>query len=290
MSQAQGVRLPRPVEAAGSSRLAALVRRLLSTLVLLPLFVWMVVEGPMWLFGTVMVLVGALGQWEFTGMFERAGVRTFRVIGLVGGTVLTASFALPVSERVTFTAVLLAILGIGLLRSGVSGRAAWEPVAVTLCGVCYVNWLLGYAFWLRDLDDGVEWILLLVSVTWLGETAAYLVGSTLGRHKLAPVISPRKTVEGALAQLAVSVLAALGARAWFFPALSLEGAIVVGVLLGVVGQAGDLMESAIKRSVDTKDTGRLIPGHGGMLDRMDSLLVNTPVLFYYATYGRSLGA
>jgi len=97
-------------------------------------------------------------------------------------------------------------------------------------------------------------------------------------------------VEGALAQLAVSVLAALGARAWFFAALSLEGAIVVGLLLGVVGQAGDLMESAIKRSVDTKDTGRLIPGHGGMLDRMDSLLVNTPVLFYYATYGRSLGA
>jgi phosphatidate cytidylyltransferase len=290
MSRAQGVRFPRPVEAAGSSRLASLVRRLLSTLVLLPLFVWMVVEGPMWLFGTVMVLVGALGQWEFTGMFERAGVRTFRVIGLLGGTVLTASFTLPGSERVTFTAILLAILGIGLLRGEVSGRAAWEPVAVTLWGVCYVNWLLGYAFWLRDLADGVEWILLLVSVTWLGETAAYLVGSTLGRHKLAPVISPRKTVEGALAQLAVSVPAALGARAWFFPALSLEGAIVVGLLLGVVGQAGDLIESAIKRSVDTKDTGRLIPGHGGMLDRMDSLLVNTPVLFYFATYGRSLGA
>ena len=114
MSQAEGVRLPSPVEAAGSSRLAALMRRLLSTLVLLPLFVWMVVEGPMWLFGTVMVLVGALGQWEFTGMFERAGVRTFRVIGLLGGAVLTASFALPVSERVTFTAVLLAILAIGL--------------------------------------------------------------------------------------------------------------------------------------------------------------------------------
>jgi len=69
-----------------------------------------------------------------------------------------------------------------------------------------------------------------------------------------------------------------------------RSAIVVGLLLGVAGQAGDLMESAIKRSVDTKDTGRLIPGHGGMLDRMDSLLVNTPVLFYYATYGRSLGA
>jgi phosphatidate cytidylyltransferase len=290
MSRAEGVRLPRPVEAAASSRGAGLGRRLLSTLVLLPLFVWMVMQGPVWLFGAVIVLVGALGQWEFTGMFERGGVRTFRLVGLLGGSVLTASFALPASERVTLTAVLLTIFGVGLFRRDSSERAAWEPIAVTLFGVCYVNWLLGYAIWLRDLDDGVEWILLLVSVTWLGETAAYVVGSTLGRHKLAPSISPRKTVEGAVAQLAVSVLAALGARAWFFPALSLESAIVVGLLLGVVGQAGDLIESAIKRSVGTKDTGRLIPGHGGMLDRMDSLLVNTPVLFYYATYGRFLGA
>jgi phosphatidate cytidylyltransferase len=289
MSQAQRVPLPRPVEQAVPAHRGGLLRRLLSTLLLLPLFVWMVVDGPVWLFGAVMVLVGALGQWEFTGMFERAGVPSFRVLGLVGGSLVTASFALPVSERVAFTAVLLALLGIGLLRAP-SGRPAWEPVAVTLLGIGYVNWLLGYTFWLRDLEAGREWILLLVSVTWLGETAAYLVGSTLGRHKLAPVVSPRKTVEGALAQLVVSALAALGARVTFFPALSLESAIAVGLLLGVVGQAGDLLESAIKRSVGTKDTGRLIPGHGGMLDRVDSLLVNTPVLFYYATYARSLGA
>lgn len=289
MAGVRGVPLSGPVEQAVSSSRGGLVRRLLSTLILLPLFVWMVAIGPVWLFGAIMVLAGALGQWEFTGMFERAGVRTFRLLGLVGGTLVTASFALPVSERLAFTAVLLAILAVGLLRSP-AGRPAWEPVAVTLLGVGYVNWLLGYTFWLRDLEAGREWILLLVGVTWLGETAAYLVGSSVGRHQLAPTLSPRKTVEGALAQLVMSVLAALGARATFFPALSLESALAVGLLLGVVGQAGDLIESAIKRSVGTKDTGQLIPGHGGMLDRMDSLLVNTPVLFYYATYGRSLGA
>jgi phosphatidate cytidylyltransferase len=276
------------MEHEGSSRGRAFARRLLSTLILLPLFVWMVVEGPVWMFGTTMVLAAAVGQWEFTGIFERAGVRTFRWLGLLGGSVLTASFALPVSERVAFTAVLLVLLGAGLLHRR-AGRAAWEPVAVTLLGVAYVNWLLGYAFWLRDLDAGVAWVLLLVSVTWLGETAAYVVGSTLGRHQLAPSISPRKTIEGAVAQLVMSGLAALGARAWFFPALSLESAIVVGLLLGIAGQVGDLIESAIKRSVGTKDTGRLIPGHGGMLDRVDSLLVNTPVLFYYATHARALG-
>lgn len=288
MSPAQGVPLPRPMEQAAASRGSALGRRFLSTLILLPLFVWLVWDGPVWLFGTVTVLAGALGQWEFTGMFERAGVRTFRALGLVGGSLVAASFALPASERVAFTAVLLALVAVGLLGAS-SGRPVWEPVAVTLFGICYVNWLLGHAFWLRDLEAGREWILLLVSVTWLGETAAYLVGSAFGRHKLAPAISPAKTVEGALAQLVMSVLAALGARAAFFPALSLESALVVGLLLGVVGQAGDLFESAIKRSVGAKDAGRLIPGHGGMLDRVDSLLVNTPVLFYYATYARSLG-
>lgn len=289
MARAQGVALADSVEQTAAPHRGGLVRRLLSTLILLPLFVWMVVSGPVWLFGVIMVLAGALGQWEFTGMFERAGVRTFRVLGLVGGSAVTASFALPLSERAAFTAVLLGLFTVGLLRPR-ENRPVWEPVAVTLFGICYVNWLLGYTFWLRDLEAGREWILLLVSVTWLGETAAYLVGSTMGRHKLAPTISPRKTVEGSIAQLVMSVLAALGARATFFPELRLADAVVLGLLLGVVGQAGDLLESAIKRSVGTKDTGQLIPGHGGMLDRVDSLLINTPVLFYYATYARSLGA
>ncbi|HSE03160.1 MAG TPA: hypothetical protein VLK35_03305, partial [Methylomirabilota bacterium] len=123
MSQARGVPLPRPVEQAAPVR-GGLVRRFLSTLLLLPLFVWMVMDGPVWIFGAVLVLVGALGQWEFTGMFERAGVPVFRVLGLVGGSLVTVSFALPVSERVAFTAVLLALLAIGLLRPP-TGRPAW---------------------------------------------------------------------------------------------------------------------------------------------------------------------
>jgi len=120
MARAQGVPLAGSVEPAVRSRGGGLVSRLLSTLILLPLFVGMVALGPVWLFGAVMVLAGALGQWEFTGMFERAGVRTFRVLGLVGGSLVTASFALPVSERLAFSAVLLALLAVGLLRPQVN--------------------------------------------------------------------------------------------------------------------------------------------------------------------------
>lgn len=289
MDRTHHVPLRTDVQGAGERRGAALAKRVLSTLVLLPLFVAVVVAGPVWLFGVLIVLVSALGQWEFTGMFERAGVHPFRALGLAGGVVVTASFALPMSERLALTAVVLAVFTASLWgRDG--ARIDWGPAAVTLFGICYVNWLLGYGFWLRDLEAGPEWVLLLVWVTWVGETAAYLVGSAVGRRKLAPVISPNKTVEGALAQLVVSVLAALAAKAWFFGALTLREAVAVGLLLGVAGQIGDLVESALKRSVGTKDTGRVIPGHGGILDRVDSLLFNAPVLFYYVAYGRLGGA
>src|SRR2546426_2766598 len=287
MAQADGVPIPAPVDTITPPRGAALLKRALSTLILLPAFLAIVMAGPVWLFGATVVLIGAAGQWEFTGMFERAGIRTRRVVGLVGGVVVTASFALPASERIAFTAALLAVLAAGLWRPR-GERVAWEPLAVTVFGICYVNWLLGYGFWLRDLPFGKEWVLLLICVTWLGETAAYLVGSSVGRRPLAPVISPAKTIEGAVAQVGVSIVAAVVGQAWFFAALPREHAVAVGALLGVVGQVGDLVESALKRSVGTKDTGHLIPGHGGILDRVDSLLFNTPVLFYYASHGRIL--
>ncbi|HEV8438445.1 MAG TPA: phosphatidate cytidylyltransferase [Methylomirabilota bacterium] len=287
MTEAGGIPLSTPVTIRMPSPSAGLLKRVLSTLVLLPAFLAIVMAGPLWLFGATIVLIGAAGQWEFTGMFARAGIETRRLAGLVAGVALTASFALPVSALVVFTAVVLGTLTAALWRPR-GARIAWEPFAITLFGVCYVNWLLGHGFWLRDLPSGKQWVLLLIWVTWLGETAAYLIGSSMGRHPLAPAISPRKTIEGAVAQLLVSVLAAVAAQAWFFTALSLGDAMIVGVLLGVVGQVGDLVESALKRSVGTKDAGELIPGHGGILDRIDSLLFNTPVLFYYASHGRML--
>lgn len=288
MAVATPITLATPVNDRRSGEPVGLLKRVLSTLVLLPIFLAIVMAGPIWLFGATLVLIGAAAQWEFTGMFERAGFQPRRTLGLVGGVLVTASFALPVSERVAFTTVLLTVLALAIPRPK-GAPISWEPFAITVFGICYVNWLLGYGFWLRDLPAGKEWVLLLIWVTWLGETAAYLVGSAIGRHPLAPVISPKKTIEGAVAQLVVSILAAVAARLWFFAGLSGAGAVMVGALLGVVGQLGDLVESALKRSVHTKDTGQLIPGHGGMLDRIDSLLFNTPVLFYCAAHWRIPG-
>jgi phosphatidate cytidylyltransferase len=266
-----------------------LTRRILSTVVLLPTFVWILIGAPAWLFTVLIVGVGMLANWEFTRMFERAGVPVLRDAGLVWGGLITLAFVRPDRAGAAFAVVVIGLLAASLDR-GLAGPVRWQRVAITLLGVCYVNWLLGHTIALRALPDGVHWVLLLVWITWLGETAAYTVGSLVGRHKLAPGISPGKTVEGAVAQFVASLLAALTAGGWLFPGLRLRDAIVVGILLGVLGQVGDLVESALKRSVGAKDTGQVIPGHGGILDRIDGLLFNAPALFYYVTYGRSLHA
>ncbi|HYR39537.1 MAG TPA: phosphatidate cytidylyltransferase [Methylomirabilota bacterium] len=289
MPGAHGMPLPTPLERSTTSRWSELAKRALSTVVLLPLFIWIVLGGAPLAFDLMIVAVGILASWEFSRMFQRAGVPVFRDAGVVLGALLTASFLAPERIALVATASVMAVLALSLARPE-PGPARWQAVAVTLLGLAWINALLGHTILLRALPEGLHWVLLLVWVTWIGETAAYTVGSLVGRHKLAPGISPGKTVEGALAQLVGSPLAALAAQGWLFPGLSTRDALLVGLLLGVVGQLGDLAESALKRSVGTKDAGQLIPGHGGMLDRVDGLLFNAPALFYYVTHGRMWSA
>ncbi len=289
MPGAHGMPLPTPLERPATSRWSGLAKRTLSTVVLLPLFIWIVLGGVPLAFDLMIVAVGILASWEFSRMFQRAGVPVFRDAGVVLGALLTASFLAPERIALVATASVMAVLALSLARPE-PGPARWQAVAVTLLGLAWINALLGHTILLRALPEGLHWVLLLVWVTWIGETAAYTVGSLVGRHKLAPGISPGKTVEGALAQLVGSPLAALAAQGWLFPGLGTRDALLVGLLLGVVGQLGDLAESALKRSVGTKDAGQLIPGHGGMLDRVDGLLFNAPALFYYVTHGRMWSA
>ncbi|HEU0264987.1 MAG TPA: phosphatidate cytidylyltransferase, partial [Geobacterales bacterium] len=156
--------------------------------------------------------------------------------------------------------------------------------ALFLLGVCYVPLLLSHLVLLRALSDGVLWIFLMMTVVMSSDTAAYYVGSAIGRHKLYPAVSPNKSVEGAMGGLAGSVVGALIFRTLFFPSLPLGHLLLVALILGLLAQTGDLFESLLKRSFGVKDSGTLIPGHGGVLDRIDSILFAAPAAYYYALY------
>jgi phosphatidate cytidylyltransferase len=282
------------VSVPGAGSISAAWKRVGSSVVLIPLFVWVTMFAASWVFQLVAIAASAVACRELARMFERTS-RPISVWFCVGvGTALTASFATSLYAvgddglvRWVPTPELVLLLGVGLIASAPlwkPGQPVVESTANTLFGAVYVGWLLGYAIWLQGRAGGPQLVLFLVGVTWAGESAAYLVGSSIGRHRLAPILSPRKTVEGAIAQVIVSIAAALALGAWLLPACGLTGAAGAGALLGVIGQVGDLAESAIKRSIGTKDTGSLIPGHGGMLDRIDSLLFNAPALYLYSLY------
>jgi phosphatidate cytidylyltransferase len=257
-----------------------LAQRVLSAVVGIPVLAALVVWGSPWLF-TGFVLTLALGaQSELYRMFRAAGVEADQGAGLVLGALVVLAFAVdrPVLLPLALSLAVIVLVALGLRREAPSERA-WAGVTLTLLGVCYCAWLLGHAIWLRALPTGRALTLFVLGVTWCGESSAYFVGRRIGRRPLAPRLSPGKTVEGGVAQVIASVAAALvGAP---FVRLELSEAVAVGLLLGIVGQLGDLSESFLKRSAGAKDAGRLIPGHGGLLDRLDSLLFNVPALYYW---------
>jgi phosphatidate cytidylyltransferase len=258
-------------------------QRVVFAVAAVPLVVALVGFAPRWLFVAFVLLLVLVAQGELYRMFARVGVAADAGAGLCLGGLVVLAFAGGGPARPWLVPLVLSLAVIGCLAVGLrrTPRAGfdWAVVALTLLGVCYCAWLLSHAIWLRGLPGGARLTLLALGVTWCGETAAYFVGRRWGRRKLAPRVSPAKTVEGGVAQLVASVAAALLAQPWV-PLTPLH-ALGIGVLLGVLGQVGDLAESFLKRSAETKDASALLPGHGGLLDRLDSLLFNLPALYYY---------
>jgi phosphatidate cytidylyltransferase len=162
-----------------------------------------------------------------------------------------------------------------------SDRSVLDGVARQIQGVCYVPLPLALLILLRATPDGTVWIFLLCAVIFAGDTAALYGGTLWGRRKLCPDISPGKTVVGALAGLAANLAVGLAGKAFFLPELGWATAVALAIALGLAGQVGDLFESMLKRASNVKDSGGLLPGHGGVLDRLDALLFAAPVAFVF---------
>src|SRR6266571_6991083 len=263
------------------------MKRIVSAVVFLPVF-WIVVKrlGPV--YEALVVVASLLALSELYGLAETRGPRCHRLAGALVTLLFLASFA---TSRVTIHyALLLGLFAIplgALRRRGDLGLALSE-IGTTFFGASFVGVLFGYMVALRTLRDlpkgdetGSDLVFLLFFVVWSSDTAAYYIGTTLGRRPLAPRVSPKKTVEGAVGGVLGAVLAAFLARPWFFNRLSVTDCVVIGLSLGLVGLLGDLVESMLKRGAGVKDSAALVPGHGGILDRVDSLLYAGPVLYYY---------
>jgi phosphatidate cytidylyltransferase len=158
-------------------------------------------------------------------------------------------------------------------------------VSITLLGTLYIGWLLTHLILLKSLPNGSRYLVSLFLITWLTDTAAYGCGVTFGKHRVVPQISPKKTLEGFIGGLVCSILVALLINFLrLIPKMTLSSSLILGLLLGVFAQAGDLFESFIKREAGVKNSGSLVPGHGGVLDVFDSIIFTSPVMFYYARF------
>jgi phosphatidate cytidylyltransferase len=261
------------------------VTRLLTAAVLLPL-VWLVIQrGPAWVF--LAVAIGWIGgaSWECYRLLEARGGRPFKTLGLLASVAVAWAFAGRPPAYGPEAALAVATTGAALAamrnRDGAGQMVA--SVADTLFPVLFVGLGLGHAIGLRSIpgEDGKDLLTLLLVCVILSDAAAYYVGRSFGRRRLAPVLSPAKSWEGALGGIAASALGALLAHAWFYQRLPAGHALLVGLLLGIAGVGGDLAESMVKRAAGAKDSSSLLPGHGGLLDRADSLLFAGPALYYY---------
>ncbi|GAK57706.1 phosphatidate cytidylyltransferase [Candidatus Vecturithrix granuli] len=181
----------------------------------------------------------------------------------------------------TLTLIVVAIFLYALLSRQTLSECI-PALALTVFGIFYVAWLFNHLTFLRVLPHGKRFVFYLLLIVWSGDTGAYYTGSFFGKHKLAPLISPKKTIEGALGGTAASLIASIIAKLTFLPLLSYAHALILALLMAIMAQLGDLCESMLKRAANVKDSGTLLPGHGGILDRVDGVMFAAPVLYYYA--------
>lgn len=254
--------------------------RVISAVVLLALVAVPTVLGgaPFFL---LIAVAGGLAAWEYVTLLRQGGYRPLLPVSILVTLLLVA--------RASWQGVLPLDLVVTVVVAGSLLVTLWHqqpnPVtdwALSLAGALYLGLLLGNVVLLRDLDRGLPWLVTGAGAVFAADIGAYFAGRAWGRHPWWPRHSPKKTWEGYGAGVAAAALVALGLGVWLIGLRPLE-ALSLGLLIGAVAPLGDLAESMLKRQVGAKDSSQLIPGHGGVLDRIDSLLIALPLVYFWAT-------
>jgi phosphatidate cytidylyltransferase len=266
-------------------KLGNLAARVATAIVAAPVIIFLVFWEHHWGVWILITLAQAAALWEFFGMTLADNVE--RGFHLVLGLALCAwLYWQPDTSRAIAAPIAVIVPGLFFLfRFGdmatVGRRWASGSLGIFYAGVCFMY----LALLKRDLGEhGGDWIMLVLMTAWFGDTGGYFAGRAFGKTKLYPAVSPGKTRAGALGGLAGSFLAAVIANLWYFPELGWVHGAVITIVGGALGQTGDLVESLLKRSTGVKDSGNLLPGHGGMLDRVDAVLFIAPWVYGYSEF------
>jgi phosphatidate cytidylyltransferase len=272
--------------------------RILTALVALPVLIASIVlpsyvQETVWIFVAIAVVALAAGLFEFYSLTKKIELKADASIAYLGAAALTIAFIFdapataPDLLLITVAGFIALVLITQTFRFQKDFSKMLGGIGVTILGVLYVAFLGGFLISTRLGFVGHPFL----STHLLGyfflvlmgsDTGAYFAGRAFGKHKLAPAISPGKTVEGLIGGLLAAAAFAALATFWFFPELPYQFSIPLAIVMAAVGVLGDLAESAMKRGAKTKDAASILPGHGGLLDRLDSLLLNAPILYYFA--------
>ncbi|MFC1899226.1 phosphatidate cytidylyltransferase [Chloroflexota bacterium] len=262
-----------------------LKKRLITALIGIPLIVLPIWFGQLW-FTVIVAVWGVLAGYEFYKMAASAKAQPITFIGLIG--ILLFVVSPHINHEGTLPLLLTSIVVIPLIilllrhkEERNFGSWVW-----TISGILYIGWMLSHFVALRNLDGGRNWIFLAFLVTFAYDSSAFFVGRTWGRHYMVPSISPKKTWEGALGGVSGAIFVSL---LFLIPTplqlpITFWQAILLGVMISVFAQVGDLVESLLKRSTGMKESGTLLPGHGGFLDRIDSIVFAGIVVYYYVIW------
>lgn len=257
------------------------VRRILSAVVALPILVVIVWLGSYWLVALVAIVV-FLASREFYSLLKRAGLSPHSQLGYAWGISIIAIAAADSSLWVWV--VIIGIATIALIGFFRRSSMTWAlDISSTIFGSLFIAGSLSAVLLIRQGDQGIRWLLLALLVTFATDIGAYLVGKILGRHFMVPSISPSKTWEGLVGGLLSGTLVSVLVISAMDLPIEASGAITLGVIIAVLSQIGDLMESKLKRLAKVKDSGNIIPGHGGVLDRLDSLVLVFPLVYYVSS-------
>ncbi|MDD5127954.1 MAG: phosphatidate cytidylyltransferase [Dehalococcoidales bacterium] len=254
--------------------------RILTAVIGLPILVAAVwFDTPLPWFSVLLAVWGLLAVQEFyrlTGILKCNSLAIFGMAWTLLFITCPHFTAFLTTPRLLSSAIVLSLIVL-LFRKQKEG--AWADWSWMMAGILYIGWLLSYMVALR-LDAGKEWVLLALFATFGSDTLAYFVGRALGKHKMAPRISPEKSWEGAAAGVFGAVIVVILINLWFKMGLSYGQQIFIGIVISVLGQFGDLAKSLLKRNVGVKESGNLLPGHGGVLDRTDSVLFAGVTAYY----------